>query len=260
MTKNLFPIVLIATMLFSSCEKDENTSQGLPGTADINFNAVVNSDDFTLNKDFTINNRTYNFKTLRYWVSNVQLLNKAGAAYTVPSAYYLVEEVGDLPVQDGDFTYPAKKRETVSLPNIPIGEYTGITFSVGVDQKYNDNLSLQSGELSQLNGMTNISWMWHTTYIFSALSGTVKEGADTKNLKVETGLNANYKTITLNFPAAITINGSKSTALDLKVDVAKVIEGVDLFATPVVGAAQATEMTTISNNYGTKVFSVQAAK
>lgn len=250
----------IALLLFSSCKKDNDNSIAGPGSADINFDAVVGGEDLTLNKDFNINNRIYNFKTFRYWVSNVQLLRSSGTPYAVPNAYYLLEEIGDLAIQDGDFTYPAKKREKVTLTGVPIGDYTGITFSIGIDQKYNDNLSLQAGELSQLNGMTNISWMWHTTYIFSAISGTVKESADLKNLKVETGLNANFKTVTLNFPKAILINGSKSTTIDLKADIAKVFEGVDVYANPEIGASKPTEMATIANNYGTSVFSVKAAQ
>ena len=257
--KKITSIVAIALITFASCKK-ETTITEHDGSATISFDAKVGSDDFALNKDFTINNRTYNFTHLRYWVSNVTLIKADGSEYPVPNAYYLIEETNAQSVQDGAFQYPAKKREDVVLNDIPLAEYKAIKFSIGVDSKYNDNLSLQAGELSQLNGMTNISWMWHTTYIFTAVGGKVTEGATTKNIKVETGLNANYKTLTLNLPSNVQISSAKSTTLGLNVDVTKIIDGIDLVATPTVGASQATQMQAVANNYATKVFSAAISK
>jgi hypothetical protein len=258
MTRNLL-IAILSITLFTSCKKETVISEH-DGTASLNFDAVVNSEDFALNKDFTIDGATYNFDHLRYWVSNVVLVSSSGSEYKVPDAYYLLEETTDQQVQDGSFTYPARKREAVDIADVPMGDYKAIKFSIGVDEKYNNNLSLQSGELSQLNGMTNISWMWHTTYIFTALGGSITESGNTENLKVETGLNANFKTISLDFSSPVKISSAKSTAIDLKVDVAKIFDGVDVAATPVIGASEETEMTTIANNYGTKVFSIKVAK
>ncbi len=188
------------------------------------------------------------------------LIKANGDEFKVPASYYLVEETTAQSVQDGSFEYPATKRENVEIKDIPVGEYSKIRYSIGVDNKYNDNLSLQAGELSQLNGMTNISWMWHTTYIFTALGGTVAAGNDPVDFKVETGLNNNYKTVSLDLPATIKISSEKSTAVGVNVDVVKIIDGIDLITTPSIGAAQATEMGVVAGNYGTKVFTVASAK
>ncbi len=257
--KRITSIAAIALIALTSCKKDADTSE-YDGSATITFDAKVGTEDFALDKNFTVSNRTYNFTHLRYWVSNVVLVKADGSEYAVPNAYYLVEETKAQAVQDGAFQYPANKREDVVLKNIPVSDYKAVKFSVGVDTKYNDNLSLQAGELSQLNGMTNISWMWHTTYIFTALGGKVTEGATTKNIKVETGLNANYKTITVNLPSHVKISSAKSTTIGLTVDVTKIIDGIDLIATPTIGASQAAAMQTVAANYATKVFSVTTAK
>lgn len=257
--KKLLSIILLATVLFTSCEKIDNAAIiETEGKATVTFDAVFGTQDFALNKDFVSGTKTYNFNKFRYWVSNVTLINTKGEEYKIPNSYYLIEETAAVPVQEGAFTYPATKRETIELTNIPAGDYKTIKFSIGVEPKYNDNLSLQIGELSQLNGMTNISWMWMTSYIFSSIGGKISESGTTKNMLIENGLNANHKSASLDLPTTLSIGSNKSTALVITTDVAKTIDGVDVFANPTVGAKQATIMSSIATNYATKVFTVKS--
>lgn len=257
--KKLLSIILVATVLFTSCDKNNDlTITETEGKTSVTFDAVFGTQDFALNKDFAVGTKTYNFNKFRYWVSNVTLVNSKGEEYKVPNSYYLIEETAALPVQDGAFTYPAKKRETVELTGIPAGDYQTIKFNIGVESKYNDNLSLQIGELSQLNGMTNISWMWMTSYIFSSIGGKVTEGTTSKNILVETGLNANHKSVSLSLPTAVSIGANKTSKIVLTTDVSKAIDGVDIYTTPIVGASQSTTMASVATNYATKVFTVKS--
>ncbi len=257
--KKFLSLTALAAVLLTSCAKNNDNIEPAEteGKATLTFDAVVGASDFALNKDFTANGKTWNFTQVRYWVSNVTLVKASGEEYTVPNSIYLIEENNETGT-NSTFNYPANKRESVSLTNIPAGDYKGIKFSVGVGQKYNDNLSLQAGELSQLNGMTNVSWMWATSYIFSSLKGKVTEGANTKAIAVETGLNANYKSLSLSFPSNVKISSSKPATILLNADVAKVTDGVDIMVTPTIGGSTATVMTTVANNYSTKVFSVKS--
>jgi hypothetical protein len=258
--KKIILLLVAATVIFSSCDKNDDViseTQETPGKVTVNFDAVFGSTDFALSTNFTSGTKTYNFDKFRYWVSNVVLVKTNGEEFSVPKSYFLLEETKALALSDlGEFTYPATKREQIVLSDIPAGDYKAIKFSVGVDSKYNDNMSLQAGELSQYNGMTNISWMWLTSYIFTAVGGKVTEGTTNKTIKVETGLNANYKSVSLNFPQNVKIGATKATSINLKADVAKVLDGIDVMTTPTVGASQATTMTAVANNYSTKVFSV----
>ncbi len=263
--KKFLTIISLSAILFTSCSKDElATVADGAGKTTVTFDATFNGSDFALNKDFALGTKTFNFTKFRYWVSNVALVNAAGEEVKVPGSYYLLEETGAINLvgvnnDNAGTIYPATKREDVVLKEIPAGDYKAIKFGVGVDQKYNDNMSLQSGELSQLNGMTNVSWMWLTSYIFTSATGTVKEGAISKTLKVETGLNANYKTVALNLPQTIKIGASKSANIVLNVDLSKAFDGIDVMATPTVGASQAAVMSAVAANYGGKVFSVKSA-
>jgi hypothetical protein len=263
--KKLLSIITLAAILFTSCDKnEEQLITETEGKATLTFDAVFGNQDFALNKNFVSGTSTYNFNKFRYWVSNVVLVNSDGEEFKVPNSYYLVEETAaiNLTGVNNDIAttvYPATKREDVLLRDIPAGNYKSIKFSIGVEQKYNDNLSLQIGELSQLNGMTNVSWMWLTSYIFTSAAGTVTQGSTSKSMLVETGLNANYKTVALNFPSNIRISSAKATSIVLTADISKAIDGVDVFANSVVGASKATIMANVANNYAAKVFTVKSA-
>ncbi|TDO20249.1 hypothetical protein CLV32_4009 [Pedobacter duraquae] len=264
--KKLLTIISLSALLFTSCSKDDdNILAESEGKATVSFDAMFGSQDFALNKGFTVGSNTLTFNKLRYWVSNVVLVNSKNEEFKVPSSYYLIEETNaiNLTGVNNDLSttvYPATKREDVVLKEIPAGDYKSIRFSIGVEQKYNDNLSLQTGELSQLNGMTNVSWMWLTSYIYTSLGGTITNGTTSKTLKVETGLNANYKTVTLDFPAAVRISSTKATNIVLNADISKAIDGLDVYSTNTVGGSQAAAMTTVATNYATKVFSVKSVK
>lgn len=257
---NKIALLLLTILSFQSCSDDDtvpNVETG-NGTAQITFDAKVGEVDFALDTPFLINNESYQFDHLRYWISNVSLVSANNTALPIQNSYYLIEETKAQSVQDGDFTYPAKKRETIDLQTIPAGSYTKIRFSVGVDETYNSNLSLQAGELSQLNGMTNISWMWHTSYIFSSLKG--KNTTTNNPILVETGLNSNYRTVELVLPSALVINTSKSGAVTVNVNIAKILENIDLTATPTVSASTPAAMTNVANNFRDQVFTVSSVK
>jgi len=255
--------LLIPVVLFTSCRKNDDvqpvTTQETAGKMTLSFKAVIGTADFALNKDFILNGKNLNFTQLRYWVSNVVLINTKGVEFSVPNAYYLIEQ-NNASTTNSEFTYPANKREDVELSGIPAGNYKSIRFSIGVDEKYNNNLSLQAGELSQLNGMTNVSWMWSTSYIFSSVKGKLTDGTTAKDLKIETGLNTNFKTVSLNLPAELHIGNAQSSAIVLNTDVSKIMEGVDIMTTPSIGASQASAMATVASNYATKVFAVKSIK
>jgi len=268
--KRTLLIFAIFSLALASCKKETKsepdpepepepvkTEPKYEGTATLTFDARVGDEDFALNKNFSINNRTYYLDYLRYWVSNVVLIKTDGSEYSVPKSYYLIEETNERSVIGRPTKYPARKRENVVINDIPAGNYKAIRFSIGVDATHNNNQSLQDGELSQTDGMINVdSWSWNTSYIFTALGGYVSEGSTTKQFQVETGLNANYKTVTLTLPKT---SSSKSTTLILKVDVPKIIDGLDLIAVSTISANFPTQMSTVSGNYETKVFSTVSA-
>lgn len=249
-------IFALISALFSACSDDATSPLVTPAAAgelSLTFDARVGNADFALNKDFTVGSQTLSFTKLRYWVSNMVLVDTKGTEFIVPDSYFLMEEVGELDLSgtiNDKLIYPANKRETITLKGIPAGEYKSVKFSIGVDSRRNDNLSLRAGELSIANGMSSIVWMWHSSYIFSSLAGSVKQGSETKTFKVETGLNANYKTMAIDFAAPV--NSAAAKGVVLHVDVAKILDGIDLIKNPTINAATAPLMSTVATNQVTK--------
>lgn len=247
-------LALASIVLLGSCEKDEATSE--PQQLQMKFDNMVGDEDFQLQKNYLINGRNYKFENFRYWISNIRLQKEDGSWYTISNSYYLIEETGTIDIQEGKFKYAARKREDIILRDIQQGRYKAIEFGIGVDKEKNDNLSITAGELSQLNGMTNVSWMWHTSYIFSSLNGMI-ENSTTKVLKLETGLNENYRTVKLNLPSGIAVETGKNAVISLKADILTLLQTFDPWEKPRVGAQQTKEMQAISDNFSTKFFIIK---
>lgn len=255
-----FTLAFTAVVSLNSCSNDEAEAAGINGTAQINFDSKVGTADFALNTSFTISGQSYQFDHLRYWISDVKLVSDKNETYALSNSFFLMEETTEIKVQEGKYTYPAKKREAIDLKDVPSGSYTKLIFSVGVDATHNDNMSIQDGELSQLNGMTNISWMWHTSYIFSSLTGKNMTPATPVAIAVETGLNVNYRTVEITLPSALVVNSSKKAKLNLTVDVLQIIKDIDLAVSPKVSAKTPELMTKVADNYKNNVFTVKSVE
>lgn len=235
MLKQPFKSFLIFTPLLSlfSCSKEKEIIIN-NSSLELTFDNRVGKEDFNINKTYNIDGKNYTFDSFRYWISNIKLEAKDGSWYEIPNAYYLIEETGEVTVQDGQYTYPANKRETIVLNNIPKNTYKSISFAVGVDEKRNNNLSDAIGELSTMKGMTNISWMWHTSYIFSSIKGMVVDKTS-KVLKIETGLNENYRTITVK--KDINLTKEDKEIVKFEGDVVTILQAVDSWNNPAVAAS-----------------------
>lgn len=252
--KSFFSIALLTMM--ASCSKDTELVEVAGGNLSIEFDNVVGNEDFALDKAFDIDGKTYTFNSFRYWVSNIRLQKQNGEWIEIPNSYYLIEETKDIAIQDGAYTYPARKREQIDLQNLPIETYTAIEFGIGVDSELNDNLSITSGELSAMTGMTNISWMWHTSYIFTSLKGLAEDGT-TKIIKIETGLNDNYRTVKIDFKTPVNLAQETRSKIEFKGDVLSLLGSFDSWETPVVGAQQLKQMKTISDHFSTNFFTLK---
>lgn len=263
----LIALIIVGSTLIS-CDKEDVIEQIIvvPAETTLIVDTRVGDEDFSLNKNFSIDGTDYQFEKLRYWISNIVLINENGTEYPIKETYFLMEEVGNLDlsgtINDNNIVYPANKREEIALNKIPDGFYKNIRFSVGVDAQYNDNLSLQAGELSIANGMSNISWMWHTSYIFSSIGGKATDSSSSKQTSfiAETGLNENYKSVSIALASPLEVKAGTSSKLTLNLDIAKVLEEVDVITTPVIGAQQPEIMKKISNNFSEKAFSFSSVE
>jgi hypothetical protein len=147
---------------------------------------------------------------LKYYIGKIHL-TKADGTDLALSDYYLVNE-----------EEPATKK--IAL-NIPDGQYTSISFLVGVDSA--DNCSgAQAGALDPANAMF---WAWNTGYIFFKLEGKSPSSASPGHIfEYHIG---GYKApancirrVTLNFEQPLITGADKKHEVIIKADVAEFLK------------------------------------
>lgn len=163
-----FSTFALLTMLsFASCKKDNDT---IPPASDelvplsVEFDNIVGGQNLQLNTGSYKNaaGEFFSVNTLQYFISNISLKKADGTIYTVPqdSSYFLIRE-----------SDPATRFAKVKVPE---GEYTSLTFMLGVDSlRHTMDLSQRKGVLDPAGGMEDgMYWGWTMGYIFFKLEGT----------------------------------------------------------------------------------------
>ncbi|MEO6150658.1 MAG: MbnP family protein, partial [Mucilaginibacter sp.] len=117
---------------------------------------VVGEDDLVLNDETYTNAHgdEFTISMFKYYVSNVSLVKADGSKYTIPESYFLIDAADE-------------DSHLQTLENIPAGDYTAISFTIGVDSVRNSS-GAQTGALDPAKGMF---WDWDTGYIFVKFEG-----------------------------------------------------------------------------------------
>lgn len=235
--KNILAALAVLTTLVLpfSCDKDDDGEFGPndKGSIILEFDNVVGSQNLQLNGPQTYTNANgdqFNVTLLNYYISNIKLKKSDGTVYTVPqdSSYFLVQESN------------AASRE-IELNNIPAGDYTEVTFMVGVDSLRNTlDLSKRTGILDPAahSGDDNMYWSWNSGYIFFKMEGlspqAAADAAGNKKFRYHIGgfggMNSktinNIKTVTRTFgDDKATVRSSITPQVHIIVDVLKAFEG-----------------------------------
>lgn len=171
---------------------------------------------------------TFSVDVLRYYISNISLTRTDGVTYIVPqdSSYFLIRE------QDPQAHFANVK--------VPEGEYSRLTFMVGVDSLRNTmDISKRTGVLDPSGGMEGMYWDWNSGYIFFMMEGTsfaVPATIDAKqrfrfHIGGFGGFSApalnNIRTISIDLTAAGTaiVKKEAHSNIHLMVDIMKVFDG-----------------------------------
>ena len=186
-----------------------NPATGTPafGSLVLGTGAYVNAngDDFTVS-------------TLKYYLSNVKLLRADNTAYALPNTYYLV-----------DHTKPAS--QSLVFDNVPTGDYTRISFVVGVDSTRTKAGNFTEAVLNAGNGML---WTMNGVDEFinvslSGYSSKSRSGGLTFHVAGYRQAATNtIRTVTLAFPAAgspLLVRPGQSPKIHMRVDIAKMFSG-----------------------------------
>ncbi|UOQ74769.1 MbnP family protein [Hymenobacter cellulosilyticus] len=233
---------------FSNCKKDA-AAEPQVGKLAIEMDHVVGNSSLVLNAATpnytTPSGDRFSVSTLRYYISNIRLRKEDGSEYIQPESYYLV-----------DATRPDSK--VLTLENVPTGDYTGITFTIGVDAARN-TAGAQKGALAP----SDMFWSWNTGYIFLKLEGKSPEadnGAFTYHIGGFEGANNAIRTVSPAFPTGTTllIRTDHAPEMHMKVDVMKILTGPTevRFATFSTAHMPGASAVKLANNYAAGMFRV----
>jgi hypothetical protein len=180
--------IALLSLAFASCKKNSPAPAVATGTFYFHIHSNIDTNEIdSAGKLYTdAKGRHFGLSVAQFYVSSVTLQNALGTAYKIPNAYILVSPDSDEYI----------------IGTAPVGTYTSVTFSVGLDAAA--NASAPSGNLASAALSNATMWYGNTTqgYIFMKLQGT----ADTMNVPVgkklvpfsyEIGSLTNLKTVAM---------------------------------------------------------------
>jgi methanobactin biosynthesis MbnP-like protein len=247
----------LALLIFTSCKK-ENKSEIQPGDTgaiEIEFDNIAGDQDLELNTG-TYTNRsgeTFTVSTLNYYISNIKLRTSNGVEYVVPKdeSYFLIKEDDE-------------ESQTIELENLPAGDYTSFTFTVGVDSiKSIAPVSERTGVLDPAGEANEMYWNMNTGYIFMKMEGT-SPASTTQNKQFFYHIGGfggydsptfnNIKTVTVNAPSGMSAKVRKDRATPPEVhfftDVTKILDGTNQISIAANSTVEFSEVSTkIADNY-----------
>ncbi len=202
-----------ATASLSSCDKDDDAPAF--GEMSMEFENVVGSSALQLSGTTpyqTAAGDQFTITTFRYYISNIKLRKADGTEFVQPESYYLVDEA-------------LAQSKTFTIPNIPIGDYTSLTFTVGVDSVRSVDGASRIGALAP----GDMFWSWSTGYIYTKLEGRSPQAANGAIVFHIGGFKKPNNTIRTVSPSlngnVIQIQNGRTPEVHMKADVLRMFTG-----------------------------------
>jgi hypothetical protein len=255
--RSIFIGVIVFTSILTSCKKDSlnGVNPGDTGSIELEFDNVVGSADLELNTGNYTNGsgEAFTISTLDYFISNIKLKTSDGKEYVVPKdeSYFLVKE------EDED-------THVIELENVPAGDYTSFTFTVGIDSlKSISPVSERTGVLDTAGDAAGMYWTWNSGYIFLKMEGTspVSTTVDQKIFYHVGGFGGfdsptinNIKTVTITAPfessAKVRKDKEKAPEVHIFADAGKILDGSTHISIAANSTVHFSEVSVdIANNY-----------
>lgn len=215
-------LLLGVVLTFNACKKDETAPTTEKGSITLEFENVVNNSALVMTtKDYVnANGDHFTIDVFKYYVSNISLTKEDGTTYKIPESYLLID---------------AEKPSSWinNLKDVPAGDYTKISFVIGVDKDRN-LAGAQTGALDPALGMF---WTWNSGYIFVKMEGKSPQSTATGNaLTFHIGgivePNNTIRTFTADFTTGnpLRVRADKNPQVHFKADAAKLFTGVNNIA------------------------------
>jgi hypothetical protein len=200
---------LLFGLSVSSCQKEDVKPASGTGSLFIEWDHLANGEPLELGDSYTnALNESMRFSEFKYFVSNFALTKTDGQTVTLPkdSCYFLITETGG-------------ENPEIELKGVPIGEYTGVRFVLGVDSlKSVSPISERGGALDPAGEAAGMYWMWNSGYIFVKAEGTspqapLDSASNTHKFRYHIGLFGGFSAPTLNNLKTVELNNGSTISV-----------------------------------------------
>lgn len=224
-----FLLWLLCIALFASCKKDDAVVQPInisdssnhanaTQTLSLKISHKCGNNPLSLNTTYAdTTGRIFSFSDFRYYISNIVLIKNDGSELPLTGKILLAD------VQQSDYT----------LGQIPIGQYQGFRFMIGIDSSMNHSdpaLYPSSSPLSYQN--PPMHWGWNVGYIFMRAEGSVDTSlvpSGNLNGVLSYHLGTDELARVIDFPQhSFNVTESAAATIHLQFDFLKMLSNVDL--------------------------------
>lgn len=204
-----------------SCSNDDDKLDQISGegTLKIEFDNAYAGSDLLLGTTYPGNGtERLTIDTFKYIVSNISVTQEDGTVFTYPKdeSLFVIDE------SDNDSRF-------ISLPNVPAGNYTKISFGIGVDQeKYLQGAEGQ-GDFLAIATDAGMLWSWQAGYKFIRYEGSFSSDGSTEETAFAIHMGShgsaldNYKEITLDLPVSAKLRTDIAPEIHIVADLAGVL-------------------------------------
>lgn len=258
---------LAAVAIFASCSKNNDNVE--PDYNEKNLASLsVEFDNIVGDRTLVLNNTAspytnaagekFTISKVQYFISNIKVSKADGTTYTVnqDSSYFLING--------------ADKTTRFANVKVPEGDYTKITFTVGVDSlRSTMDISKRTGALDPSGTMEDgMYWGWNAGYIFFKMEGNSDvisndvngDPTGKKQFKYHIGGFGGYSAPTINNIKTVTVDLTKGgiarvrkdreSNIHMLVDLIKVFNGTNSFSIAAHPSVMFSEFSTsISGNF-----------
>jgi hypothetical protein len=223
--KSIIKIAAIASVALFSCEKNGAEPTG-NGNITLEFDNRIGSTDLKLGETQGTNaaGEKYTISMLNYYVSNIKLTSDNGEEVSLKDQYFLIRESD-------------AQSQKITLENIPAGNYTKLSYIVGVDSlKSVSDQASQAGVLDQAVNK-DMYWAWNSGYIFFKMEGTTPVSTRPGNIFQyhvggyggrDTPTPNNLRTVNLSISGGVAVNKGETPQVHIILDITKVFSGENL--------------------------------
>ena len=248
-------VIALVSLSLAACKKDKEEDNAVGyGEVQVEFDHRANGQAFALGTAYTNEaGEALTFNTLKYFVSNFELVKEDGSVLTLPKddCYFLIEQNNN-------------EKSLITLKDVPVGNYEELRFVLGVDSlKSIAPLSERTGALDPTGDAAGMYWMWNSGYIFFKTEGTspaapLDSASNSNKFRFHIGLFGGYqsatlnniKTIALESHDPIKVSAAVTPEVHVKVELMEVFknpETISVAATPTVMASPYSK--TVADNY-----------